>query len=466
MKKLLYRSIILSLCMLLAVDSALAGRWLRGCLRSLDPCAEVCCKPVCCEPAPCCECPCECSSPAPCEAADPCAMDAPCDNCDEPIEAPVSESCESCDASAERTPEPMMESDPAPTAHETFSMPAPVLSADEPVELSEPEEEFLPAPTVLESTSEATEVVDDPMPAVEPVEEDLFADDTADDMVDEEPVFIEEQPAVEEPLFDDEPAMAREEESAAEDLFADEPATDDNDMFFADEIEPVEEVAQPAEEADDLFGDTGFDDQPAEMEEPAEVQEAAAEPDDFFFDDQPEEEPVEQMVDEQPTEDNDLFGGDLFGDEPAEEAATEAESATEDEGDLFGDQPEAPAEDDFGFDAFDEEPAEEAPVEEPADEADDEDDLDEDDLFGGFGAILREPGGYDSVATRSWVDNSGQFSCMGRLVDLDGSSIKLLKMNGKMATVPLARLSQRDLEFVNRQVLAQQEVDTPLVAQR
>ena len=108
--------------------------------------------------------------------------------------------------------------------------------------------------------------------------------------------------------------------------------------------------------------------------------------------------------------------------------------------------------DDFGGDEFGEEVADEEPVEQ---EAPAEGEAEEDDLFGGFGAILNEPGGYLSADARSWVDNTGQFSCVARLVAVEGGSVKLLKINGKTATAPLSRLSQSDLLFVNRQALAQ-----------
>jgi hypothetical protein len=79
-----------------------------------------------------------------------------------------------------------------------------------------------------------------------------------------------------------------------------------------------------------------------------------------------------------------------------------------------------------------------------------------DPLFGSTPNILREAGGLASNELRLWTDNSGSYSCRGRLVRFYEGQVRLLKENGRTATVPLARLSTGDLEFVNRQASAQQ----------
>jgi hypothetical protein len=79
-----------------------------------------------------------------------------------------------------------------------------------------------------------------------------------------------------------------------------------------------------------------------------------------------------------------------------------------------------------------------------------------DPLFGSAPSVLREAGGLASDEMRLWTDNSGNFSCRGRLVRFYDGQVRLLKENGRTATVPLARLSTGDLEFVNRQASAQQ----------
>ena len=66
------------------------------------------------------------------------------------------------------------------------------------------------------------------------------------------------------------------------------------------------------------------------------------------------------------------------------------------------------------------------------------------------------PGGLSSVEYRHWVDNTGNFSCDGRMLQLVDGKVRILKATGRTTTVPLARLSQGDLDFVNRQASAKQ----------
>lgn len=292
-----------------------------------------------------------------------------------------------------------------------------------------------------------------------------------------QPVATEDAPA-DDVLFGDafdssEPAESTE---PAEEVEAFEPPAEED--LFADE--PAEEPAAPAEDAapaDDLFGDDGFgddafgDDAGDLFDEPA-ADEPAADP---------------EMAEESPA---DEAADDLFGEEAAEEPEAPADANDdEDVGDLFGGDDfgdEAFGDDAFGGDAPSEEPMEEAvpaaaeetapPADEPAaeeaddlfgapDEGDDAEGDDEfDDLFGGFGAILREPGGVGSTVQRTWVDDTGRHSCVGRLVAIDEGSVRLLKHGGKTAVVPLARLSQADLQFVSRQAVAQYEVEQRVLA--
>jgi SLA1 homology domain 1, SHD1 len=112
-------------------------------------------------------------------------------------------------------------------------------------------------------------------------------------------------------------------------------------------------------------------------------------------------------------------------------------------------------------------PATSAPAEgdksAPADK--DKDKKKDDDLFGGFGAILREPGGLASNEMRHWVDNTGNFSCEGRLVRVLDGQVQLLKDNGHNSTVPMGRLSEADLSFVYRQASAQRSQSADQTAQ-
>jgi hypothetical protein len=79
-----------------------------------------------------------------------------------------------------------------------------------------------------------------------------------------------------------------------------------------------------------------------------------------------------------------------------------------------------------------------------------------DPLFGSAPSILHEAGGLASDEMRLWTDNTGNFTCHGRMIRFLDGHIHLLKDNGHTTTVPLARLSTGDLEFVNRQASAQQ----------
>jgi hypothetical protein len=140
----------------------------------------------------------------------------------------------------------------------------------------------------------------------------------------------------------------------------------------------------------------------------------------------------------------DAAADEFFGAEPAttEGAATPPADATETP--AAGDQPAEEAAEGEGEDIFD------------------------------LGSILREPGGLASAELRTWVDNTGDYSCRGRLVRFMEGKVRILKDNGRTTTVPLARLSASDLEFVNRQAsaheaeaaerVAESAVGTPLAA--
>jgi hypothetical protein len=132
---------------------------------------------------------------------------------------------------------------------------------------------------------------------------------------------------------------------------------------------------------------------------------------------------------------------DLFG-TPLSEPAAPAEKKSDEKGPTMG----APAEGDKA-----------APA--------DKDKKKDDDLFGGFGAILRERGGLASNELRHWVDNTGRFSCEGRLTRVMDGEVQLLKDNGHHSTVPLGRLSQADLAFVYRQASAERSQSADQTAQ-
>lgn len=133
--------------------------------------------------------------------------------------------------------------------------------------------------------------------------------------------------------------------------------------------------------------------------------------------------------------------------------------------DLFGtplSEPAAPAEkksDDTKG------PAMNAPKEGDKPAPADKDKKKDDDLFGGFGAILREPGGLASNEMRHWVDNTGRYTCEGRLTRVMDGQVQMLKDNGHNSTVPLGRLSEADLAFVYRQASAERSQSADQTAQ-
>ena len=54
------------------------------------------------------------------------------------------------------------------------------------------------------------------------------------------------------------------------------------------------------------------------------------------------------------------------------------------------------------------------------------------------------------MSMRSWTDNTGTFHTGGRLVVVGDNYIRLLKENGRFATVPMRRLSPENLTYVQQ----------------
>ena len=232
--------------------------------------------------------------------------------------------------------------------------------------------------------------------------------------------------------------------------------------------EPVEESAPVV---DDLFGPTG--EQPAAtieaddlFGEPTPTAETPAETPVEMPEEQPFEIPVETPIEETPVEettDDDLFDlptetapaqeqpaetemdEDLF-DLPVETApAQEPAADSSDEGDLFAPPEEAPAE---------EQPVEEQPIEQPVEEPAEE--SEEDDLFGGSPTrnSTSLPGGLTSTELRTWTDNTLKHSIRGRLLWVRNGKVRIVKETGRTTTLPTARLSKVDRQFVHTQTVA------------
>ncbi|MEX2169526.1 MAG: SHD1 domain-containing protein [Pirellulales bacterium] len=299
-----------------------------------------------------------------------------------------------------------------------------------------------------------------PLPEAEP----MPPADTGDDLFD----LVPTEPAPSDPA-PVEPAPA----DPADDLFG-EPAapadptpgtppgteapaepTETGDLF-GESAEPAppatEEPAAAVEDSADLFGETAEPlptTEPA-SEAPATVEELAPPADDaadLFGDPAMPADPAEELTEEPATETetpvtdpatDDLFGGPA---EPADAPAIDAPPVDPAEADLFG----TPATDETATP-----PAEETPAPES-------------DELGNLDAVLQEPGGLASSELRSWNDNTGRYSCRGRMVEMLDGKVRLLKETGRTATVAIHRLSDRDLEFVNRQAAA--ERGTPTIHQ-
>jgi hypothetical protein len=209
-------------------------------------------------------------------------------------------------------------------------------------------------------------------------------------------------------------------------------------------VQPEVET-QPVPPADDLFNGTEAT-TPPPTDEPV-VTPPVAEPPAI-------EEPAEAPATETPAED-DLFGGATEettppAETPAEPPAESPATDTPAEDDLFGGATEEttpPA--DTETPPVEEAPADETPADEETPKAEETDDI-----FGASDRVLREKGGLASAEMRLWVDNTGTYSCHGRLVKFMDGHVRIMKENGRTTTVPLYRLSPSDLSFVNRQATA------------
>ena len=154
---------------------------------------------------------------------------------------------------------------------------------------------------------------------------------------------------------------------------------------------------------------------------------------------------------------------------PQEDAAEEASADSQTQPDE--EMPAEPADDESGFDDTEmpdedspDEPAavpalpeeaEEEMQDEPA-ASSEEDAATEDESVNASqfnsGIVL---GGNQPV--RRWIDNTGRHETIGRLVEVHGSSVRLLKSNGRYTTVPVERLSPHDQRYV-------EAIDTQIVA--
>jgi len=205
---------------------------------------------------------------------------------------------------------------------------------------------------------------------------------------------------------------------------------DTDDLFPPSQPTPPAEDVMPAPAEppspqpdggfDDLFGGNGADEpaMPAETPAPAEPAPPAA-----------------------PAEDAGDGLDDLFGETTDEPPAPADEPASDGLGDLFGgdaaDEPAMPSEP---------APAETAPPEEPAPaEPAGEEPESTDDPFDNLFGEVETP----AEPVRRWIDDTGHYETVGRLVEVGIDSVRIFKSNGRYTTVPRHRLSSHDLIYVD-----------------
>ena len=282
-------------------------------------------------------------------------------------------------------------------------------------------------------------------PAAAPIAEQDPADaepvaDEAEDIIDDTPV--PEAPDTSDLLGTPEPKPA----DAAEDLFdTPEPeAPDTSDLFGTPE-------SKPSDEAEDFF------DTPA----PEAPDTSAAEDGLFGTPEPPAADAVEDLLDKPAPEaaDTTSAADDLFGTpepKPAdavedlldtpEPEAPDTTSATDD---LFGTPEPKPAD---AVENLLDMPEPEAPDTSSAEENLFGTPVDESDLVDSTRPTADDLGGFSSRLLRTFVDNTGDYRCQGRLVAVWGDQVQLLKENGRTATFPLRRLSASDRAFVEGQL--------------
>ncbi len=255
------------------------------------------------------------------------------------------------------------------------------------------------------------------------------------------------------------------EDSSFDDLFGDEaadttPAPDDTipapdsglDDLFGNEAAdttpaPADNTTPPRDSGlDDLFGNEAADTTPAPADNTTPPRDSSL--DDLFHDDATDTTPAPN--DTTPADDSSLDS--LFDDAATETAPADAAPATQDSDldSLFEDaatdvEPAAPAADDSNLDdLFNDTSAEETPAQ--------GDDLD--DLFSS--RRLPETREISVMASgqaqplRAWLDNTGRYRTVGRLISIGEDHVRLGKPNGRSCTVPFQRLSREDVEYVRQ----------------
>lgn len=289
---------------------------------------------------------------------------------------------------------------------ESWSVDAPVTAQPAPAAAH-------PAPAAV-----APKPIEAPVPALEPV-----APVSAEKPLPAEPPVVPTPPAPE-PQFKSAAEILA--ESAEKERLAKEAAAKAATPTPEPQFKTAAEIlAESAEKP--MAKERERPEEPEQSEEPAEPAPKKPEdkkpedkkPEDNLFDDEGEDVPAGE-------------GGERTERQPMKKQQEPAENAPDN---LF-DEPEAPAE--------------KAPAEEPAKAEDDP-----------FASILEPP----AEPVRRWIDDTGRHETIGRLVEIRPDSVRILKDNGRHATVPLGRLSQHDLTYVTAtgERLAAQKAAAPAV---
>jgi len=305
------------------------------------------------------------------------------DWCDRPIaaqccEQPVS-CCDGDTAETDNSPDSGSESQPVPLIEST-----PAEVPDTPTTVP---------PTVSEPAETVDPVTEQPLPTFDPVD-DLFSGEPA--IVEPESVAdpIEVTPLVDETPID-----------PIGDLSPDIDANDINDILGTP-IDSNENVAEPMDDIDALFGDTN---------EPATT------------------DPIEDILGTPATDET----------TPSLDLGTPPDN---DLNDIFGDPGTGdPGTSDPDIPTFDPIIPETSPETDESPSGEEEVDLD--DLFGSV-----NPSDKDDAGMRNWVDNTGLYKVQARLVTIRHNEIRLIKANGRKTTVAIRRLSNNDLRYVQQQI--------------
>ena len=346
----------------------------------------------------------------------------------------------------------------------------PPFTDDLPTAPVQPQEAEIQKPEIQEPTlAEEPTLIQEPTLAEEPTPLELSsaAEGTSLELPSEVPAASDEHTALEPTIFDDAPPV----DTASEGEGFEGPAADDPQAFEAPQ-EPrktkprnlFDDIQKPAVTDESLLADPL--DAPA-SDNAAEHKEEWLMEDDAGFgipdrpgisDDMPSDEISDEEMpnddvpsDDVPSDDmpsDDMPSDDMPSDEISDEEMPSDEVPSDDAG--FTPEPATTADDAFG-EPISEELMDTGIEGEPnSDDPQSEEDQTPaaDDPFSS-GAIHTP-----RESSRQWQDDTGLHATNGRLVEVGGGYVRILKTNGRLSTVRLTRLSAVDCEYVAGAALA------------